>query len=82
METQYQGIGFSVQVAFTGQEVKSEETVVAPAFPYLKIASKFSHYVFARVSACLVDHFYTVFISAKQKNYSNKATLLTMEGGG
>lgn len=64
-----QRVGLHVQVALAGQQVQSEEAIVAPAFPNLEVRGKFTYDVLGRVAGGLVDHFNTVLIPAKIKNH-------------
>ncbi len=57
-----QRVCLHVQVALTGQEVQSEEAVVAPALTNLKVRRKLSNYVFGWVTGGLMDHLHTVLI--------------------
>lgn len=57
-----QRVRLHVQVAFAGQQVQSEEPVVAPTFTNLKVGSKLPDDVLGRVTGGLMDHLNTVLI--------------------
>ncbi len=62
LESQDEGVWLGVEVAFTGQQVKAEETIVTPTLSDFKIRSELPHNVFARISARLVNHFHSVLV--------------------
>ena len=51
-----------VQVAFAGQQVQTEEAIVAPALPHFKVGSKLADNVLAGVPRSLVNHLHAVFV--------------------
>ncbi len=59
---EHQRVSLHVQVALAGQQVQSEEAVVAPTFTDLKVRRKLPNYVLGWITGGLMDHFHTVLI--------------------
>lgn len=62
---QHESVGLHVEVSLTGQKIQSEESVIAPALPHLKVWRKLSNDVFGGVAGGLMDHLHPVFIPGR-----------------
>lgn len=63
-----QCVGLHVQVALAGQQVQSEEAVVAPAFTDLEVWGELTDDVLGGVTGGLMDHLHTVLIPAQRQD--------------
>lgn len=65
-----QCVRLHVQVSLAGQEVQSEETVVAPAFSNLEVGGELPDDVLGGVAGGLVDHLHAVLVPTPGRRHS------------